>query len=123
MAQKITLNELRKLVKQVINEEHEFDKRPALDDNFIEIEVNPNSKDFKIFKSVVNQGIDSHLEGFTKSKFGYRNYESIGKKAYFNFHKSEKDILLRRLQEMFDETGDFEIQSWIDDIENYENDY
>jgi hypothetical protein len=114
---KITLNELRTLVKQIIKEE--YDKRPSVDDNFIEIEVHPTSKDFKIFKKVVDAGIDSNLEAFTKSKFGYRNYESIGKKAYFNFHKSEKNILLRRLNDLFNKTDDEDVYSWIEDIENY----
>lgn len=115
---KITLNELKSLVKKVLME---FDERPAVDNDYIEIEVHPNSKDFKILESIVNQGIDPHLEGFTKSKFGYRDYESIGKRAFFNFHKSEKGILLRRLEELFEKTGDEDIFSLIDDIKNYDN--
>ena len=104
--------------KGKVNEE--FDTRPAVDDDFIEIETPINSSDDQLFTKVVNMGIDSHLEGFTKSKFGVRNYESIGKRAYFNFHKSEKPILLRRLQELYDESGDENILSWIDNIENYD---
>jgi hypothetical protein len=114
---KITLNELRIIVKKIINEE--YDTRPSVNTDFIEIEVNPMTKDFEIFKKVIDGGIDSHLEGFVKSDFGYRNYKSIGKRAYFNFHKSEKDILLRRLNDIYLDTDDEDVFNWIEDIENY----
>lgn len=114
---KVTIKELKQIIKEIIREE--YDKRPSTNNNFIEIEVNPSSKDFKMFKKVVDGGIDSHLKGFTKSKFGYRNYDSIGKRAYFNFHKSEKDILLGRLNDMFEKTNDDDISTWIENIEDY----
>jgi hypothetical protein len=72
--------------------------RPALDPDFYEIECPPNGFDFRIFSQVVDMGIDSHLEAFQKSKFGYRYYDSIGLRAYFNFHLSEREILLRRMK-------------------------
>jgi hypothetical protein len=98
-----------------------YDKRPDVNDDFIEIEVNPGTEDFSLFKEVIKQGIDSHLEGFVKSEFGYRNYQSIGRKAYFNFHKDEKEILVRRLNEIYEQTGDENAYGWIEDIEGYDN--
>lgn len=71
------------------------------------------SPDFKLFAGIVNQGIDSHLEGFTKSEFNRK-----GDRFLFNFHTSEIPILLRRLRELGTEEGDM----WADDIENYESD-
>jgi hypothetical protein len=69
-----------------------------------------SSADDKLFTGIVNQGIDSHLEGFTQSKFDVR-----GNRRIFNFHKSELPILLRRLEEL----GTEEALKWKDDIENY----
>ena len=83
--------------------------------DFIEITTPIGSSDFELFREVVNRGIDSHLEAFTKSKF-----EKVGNKYRFNFHKSEKHILLRRLQEMADAAENEEIDQWISDIENYD---
>ena len=81
---------------------------------YLKIETPPNSDDFKMFQKVVNVGIDSHLEGFTKSKFGGKaDYPG---KYRMDFHLSEVPILLRRLIELYDETGDENIASWIDDI-------
>lgn len=94
--------------------EEDFDKRPATDKEFIEIETPLNSKDYKIFKAV------SKL-GFPKSNFGERNYESLGKRAYFNFHKSEKDELIRRLNKLYEKYDDLGILTWVEDIEDYDN--
>lgn len=82
-------------------------------DEFFPITTPLGSEDDKLFVSIVNQGIDSHLEGFTKSKFSQQ-----GGRRIFNFHVSELPILLRRLEEL----GTEEALSWKDDIENYEDD-
>lgn len=83
--------------------------------NFIVITTPIGSQDFELFREVVNKGIDSHLEAFTKSVF-----KQEGNRYHFKFHKSEKEILLRRLQEMADATENEEIERWISDIENYD---
>lgn len=84
-------------------------------DEFFEITLPIGSEDDQMFVGVVNQGIDSSLEAFTKSKFDVRQ-GSLGARRVFNFHKSELPILLRRLRELGTEEGD----SWADDIENYD---
>jgi hypothetical protein len=90
--------------------------------DFISIGTPVNSKDYDLFKSIVNQGIDSHLEGFTQSQFFF----DCGK-FHFHFHKSEKHILIRRLETLISETDresdsdDIEyLENWIDDIKNYD---
>lgn len=85
-------------------------------EEFIKITTPIGSKDFEIFKDIINRGIDSHLEAFVKSKF------EKGKDRYnFNFHKSEKPILLRRLQSALDATGDEDIERWFNDIKKYKD--
>lgn len=84
--------------------------------DYISISTPHGSEDFKLFQSVVNVGIDSHLEAFIKSKF----FPDCGR-FYFHFHKSEKHILLRRLEAIAHSTEDSDsIQIWIEDIENYD---
>jgi len=90
--------------------------KESIDNDFFEISVYVGSDDYKIFKDIIDQGIDSHLEGFTKSKFDYKPNEH---RYYLNFHKSELDILLRRLQEMWEASEDDNVYQWIDDIKNY----
>jgi hypothetical protein len=78
------------------------------------------SADDKLFAGIVNQGIDSHLEGFTKSNFSVQvlpKDSPSSKRRIFNFHNSELPILLRRLEEL----GTEEALQWKDDIENYDN--
>ena len=89
---------------------------------FISIGTPVNSKDYDLFKSIVNMGIDSHLEGFIKSQFFF----DCGR-FYFHFHRSEKPILLRRLNTLIDETDkesdsdDIEyLENWVEDITNYD---
>lgn len=72
-----------------------------------------NSQDFKLFKSVVNQGIDSHLEAFTKSKFTLNKTQQ---RFIFDFDDSEVPILVRRLREL---DNDDALQ-WAEDIENHD---
>ena len=85
-------------------------------DEFLRIATRLGSDDDKLFTDIVNRGIDSHLEGFTKSKFETQD-TSIGKRRIFNFHEDEIPILLRRLEEI----GTDEALQWKNDIENYEN--
>ncbi len=68
------------------------------------------TSDFELFKQVINQGIDSHLEAFTKSRF----YQE-GDRYHFDFDKSEVHILIRRLEGI----GTDDALSWSDDIQNY----
>ena len=90
-------------------------EQPQEESEFLPITTPVGSPDDKLFTEVVNQGIDSHLEGFTKSKFEIKN-ASNGNRKIFNFHKSEIPILLRRLEEI----GTEEAQQWADDIQNYD---
>ena len=105
------MSRLDKTFKPKLNEE--FDQ-PVND--FFPITTPIGSEDDKLFVEIVNQGIDSHLEGFTKSKFSVEN-TSIGKRRKFDFHKSELPILLRRLEEL----GTEDAFRWKTDIENYDN--
>lgn len=84
-------------------------------DEFFEITTPVGSEDFNLFKSVVNKGIDSHLQGFTKSKFEVKK-EDGHSRLYMNFHKSELPILIRRLEEV----GTPEADSWAEDIKNHD---
>lgn len=68
--------------------------------------------DYELFVSVINQGIDSHLEAFIKSEFGIE--EGRPGRFVFNFHTTEVPLLLRRLSEL--EPSDH-IEHWIADIE------
>lgn len=105
--------------KPVIHSSAEVcDQRPPTHPDFLEIEVHPASDDFRLFESLVNQGIDSHLEGFTLSKFGYRRYDSIGVRAFFHFHRSEVPILIRRLKIALDSDYGQLALGWLADIEN-----
>ena len=75
-----------------------------------------NSSDFTMFKSVIDQGIDSYLEGFTKSSFEIKKAE-YATRLYMNFHNSELPILIRRLQELY--TGQSDM--WAMDILDAQN--
>jgi hypothetical protein len=123
---KVRLSELPDSIKEQIKQET---TKPSLisEAEFLPIKPKMNPKeyleittplgggDFDIFKTVVNQGIDSHLEAFTKSKF--EGFMQDGQKRMcFNFHKSEVPILLRRLEEM----GNEEADSWASDIRDSE---
>ena len=75
---------------------------------FLKITIRNGTNDSDLFIKVVNQGIDSHLEAFCKSKF--TDFEG---RTTCNFHKSEIPLLLRRL----DEIGTEEALNWHDDIQ------
>ena len=91
------------------------EETPEQNQDFLEITAPVGSEDDKLFVGVVNQGIDSHLEGFVKSKFDVKK-GSLSNRRVFNFHKSELPILLRRL----DDVGTEEALQWKTDIENYD---
>ena len=55
--------------------------------------------DIKIVKEVVNQGIDSRLEGFVKSIFLHEVVDSVIR-LQCKIHPDEMSILLRRLEEL-----------------------
>ena len=59
------------------------------------ITIHSNSEDLPLFLEVINCGIDSRLEGFTKSTFDWE-----GSRAVLDFHPDEISILLRRLSEI-----------------------
>lgn len=82
--------------------------------DYLPITCPAGSPDDKLFTEVVNQGIDSHLQGFVKSKFEIKN-ASIGNRRVYNFHRTEIPILLRRLEEI----GTDEALQWKEDIEHY----
>lgn len=86
--------------------------------NHLDISCTTHSDDFELFSSIINQGIDARLEAFTKSKFEIKK-EYLGSRLYMEFHESEIQILLRRLEELEDESDDEkyeQISSWIIDI-------
>ena len=64
--------------------------------------------DSKLFTDIVNQGIDSHLEAFTASKFSQRDGRLV-----LDFDLVELPILVRRLEELEDNEA---AQSWASDI-------
>ena len=67
-----------------------------------------HSEDANLFQEIFNQGIDAHLQGFTKSQW----FRSNGR-LFLRIEFSEIPILLRRLREK----GDAEAALWADDIE------
>ena len=52
-----------------------------------------NAEEWKMIAEAVNQGIDAHLEGFTRSKFD-------NKTGQITIHPEELHILLRRLADL-----------------------
>jgi hypothetical protein len=81
-------------------------------EEFFRIDIPFGSADSRLFAKVINVGIDSHLDGFTKSKFTKNRNKLI-----LNFAKSEIPILLRRLEEI----GTEEAFTWKSDIEDYDD--
>jgi len=80
---------------------------------YLDITTPVGSEDDKLFVSVVNKGIDSHLEAFTKSKFDVK-VDYLGRRRIYKFHRSELPILIRRLEEIGDENA----LQWAEDIKN-----
>lgn len=88
---------------------------------FFDIQTPYSSKDYEMLKKVVNMGIDSHLEGFTKSEFKKSPYDNG--KFMFNFHVSELPLLFRRLDDLYEKTGDDDYESLKSDIETASDAY
>ena len=109
------MERLDKTFKSKLNEDIKEPLQETSDD-FLEITTPVNSVDEKLFISIINQGIDSNLDGFIKSKFNVRK-GNLGDRRVFNFHKSELPILLKRLENI----GTEEALQWKDDIENHDN--
>jgi len=83
---------------------------------FVPITCPAGSQDAKLFTAVVNQGIDSHLQAFTKSKFKHGNGDYGEPRLILDFHVSELPLLVRRLHELETE----EAEQWANDIEELE---
>lgn len=83
--------------------------------DFFPIETTYDSEDYKLMKNVVNKGIDSNLEAFTKSKFGKSH--NFNNKFLFDIHISELPILYRRLKNLADKTGNEDYESLLMDIQ------
>ena len=93
--------------------------------NLLQINCRQGTQDFDLFLSIVNQGIDSRLEAFTKSVF---QLEPTENRINFCFHQDEMQILIRRLTEKLEEKETFDffddegsenwinIYSWLSDI-------
>ena len=88
-----------------------------MENEFLKISVGNWSQDFSLFRDIINQGIDAHLEAFTKSKFKMKDAPPFGQRLDMEFHQDEKKILLRRL----DEIGSDEASQWLEDILGLDN--
>jgi len=77
------------------------------------------SSDYELFKGIIEQGIDAHLEAFTESKFEEKLVNGQPR-LVMDFKGKDLDILIRRLQEVadFDGNGNEEAESWAIDIQN-----
>lgn len=105
-----------KNTKQTYVSDYFKNKKESTNENveeFFPITTPLASEDAKLFTKAIDLGIDSHLEGFTKSKFSKK-----ADRLVLNFAKSELPILLRRLEEI----GTEEALDWKSDIENYNED-
>ena len=82
----------------------------------LQINCRQDTEDFNLFMDIVNQGIDSRLESFTKSEFFLEPAEN---RINFCFHKDEMQILIRRLTEKLEEKETFDFfddqgaENWI----------
>ena len=86
---------------------------------YLEIEVAPDSSDFVMFQDALHQRTDSHHENFYLSSFNYFRIFDMSVQAHFKFHSSEIHILLRRLRQYPEDKFNFTIPSWISFIQKY----
>jgi hypothetical protein len=70
------------------------------------------TEDYLLFKSVIEQGIDSHLEAFTESTFEEKLVDEQPR-LVMDFQGKDIPILIRRLEEMETE----EAEKWARDIQ------
>jgi len=69
--------------------------------------------DYKLFKGIIEQGIDSHLQGFTDSKFEEKLVNGQPR-LVMDFGEKDLPILIRRLEEIGMENEDAD--RWAEDI-------
>ena len=69
------------------------------------------SDDYRLFESIVNQGIDARLEAFTKSNFKVDEDE---KRLYMDIDTSELSVFMRRLSKVAEDDSNADL--WEDDI-------
>jgi len=84
--------------------------------DFFPIETPYDSEDYKLMKSVINKDTDSNSSGFVKSEF--RKSPNFNNKFLWNIHESELPILYKRLEELYNETGNSDYESLLNDIQN-----
>ena len=70
--------------------------------------------DYTLFKGIIEQGIDSHLEAFTESTFEEKLVNNQPR-LVMDFIGKDIPILLRRLEECETDAA----TSWADDISSY----
>ena len=70
-----------------------------------------HTDDYKLFRGIIEQGIDAHLEAFTESKFEEKMVDHTPRLC-MDFIGKDLDILLRRLEELDTE----ESVQWAEDI-------
>jgi hypothetical protein len=85
-------------------------------DDSLDISVSMGTSDFRLMESIINQGIDSRLEGFTKSTF--ERVEKFSVRWNLTIHPEEVQIFMRRLWELA-ESGNENAYDWEDDILKY----
>lgn len=73
------------------------------------------TSDYELFRSVIEQGIDSHLEGFTESSFEEKMVDGQPR-LVMSFVGKDIPILIRRLEEL-GEDGNEEAEGWANDIQ------
>ena len=86
---------------------------------YLEIEVAPDSSDFVMFQDAMYKRTDSHHENFNLSSFGYFRLFDMSVQARFKFHTSEIHILLRRLREYPEDKYFYIFPAWISFIQEY----
>lgn len=77
-----------------------MDKTELRPDHFFEMKLVNN--DVELMAKVVNQGIDSRLTAFTRSKFHGNHYNQL----FCLIHSDEMEILIRRLLELETENAE-----------------
>lgn len=92
-----------------------------------------NHRDIKLFTDIINQGIDSHLEAFTRTRVNPTAGAAGESRMVFEFYRSELPILVRRLREYAerhmtnwgeeDNIDSENAERWADDISEQDDYY
>ncbi len=82
-------------------------------DKTLEITVPMGGDDYNLFKGIIEQGIDAHLEAFTKSNFSEKLLKGQPR-LVMSFNVSELPILVRRLEESENDDA----LTWSEDIKD-----